>query len=73
MGGGRLFGGSAFFFSLPAAISAPVLASSFSLPAVTTLDARLLGGSALFGIGWGLTGYCPGPAVASLPGLSLSS
>ncbi len=30
------------------------------------IDARLIGGSALFGIGWGLSGYCPGPAVASL-------
>lgn len=33
-------------------------------PAV--FDARLLGGSALFGIGWGLSGYCPGPAVVSV-------
>ncbi|CAN5592737.1 YeeE/YedE family protein [soil metagenome] len=32
----------------------------------TRLDARLLGGSALFGIGWGIAGYCPGPALANL-------
>lgn len=30
------------------------------------IDARLLGGSALFGIGWGIAGYCPGPALANL-------
>ncbi len=36
------------------------------LPALppTTLDARLIGGSVLFGIGWGLVGLCPGPAIA---------
>lgn len=36
------------------------------LPAATRIDARLLGGSALFGIGWGIAGYCPGPALANL-------
>ena len=49
---------------------APVLDARFQLPTRRDLDGRLLGGAALFGIGWGLTGYCPGPAVASLPGLS---
>ena len=48
----------------------PVLDARFQLPTRRDLDGRLLGGAALFGIGWGLTGYCPGPAVASLPGLS---
>ena len=38
-----------------------------------TLGARLIAGSALFGVGWGLAGFCPGPAVASLAyGLSQS-
>lgn len=39
-----------------------------SLPAApaANIDARLLGGSALFGIGWGIAGYCPGPALANL-------
>lgn len=44
----------------------PAWASSFSLPTATAIDRRLVLGSAVFGIGWGLAGYCPGPAVASL-------
>lgn len=48
----------------------PLFESRFQLPTRHDLDARLLGGAALFGIGWGLSGYCPGPAVASLAGLS---
>lgn len=36
------------------------------LPNNTRIDARLLAGSALFGIGWGIAGYCPGPALANL-------
>lgn len=44
----------------------PWLAPRFELPTRTELDARLLTGAALFGIGWGLAGYCPGPALASL-------
>lgn len=44
----------------------PVLADDFELPTKKDLDARLLGGSALFGVGWGLSGFCPGPAVTAL-------
>ena len=44
----------------------PALAASFSLPAKTRIDGRLLGGAALFGLGWGLVGLCPGPAVGGL-------
>ena len=44
----------------------PFFADSFHLPTVFAIDRRLLVGAALFGIGWGLTGYCPGPAMASL-------
>ena len=36
------------------------------LPARTAIDGRLLGGAALFGLGWGLGGFCPGPAIAGL-------
>ncbi|WP_192034860.1 DUF6691 family protein [Halomonas sp. YLGW01] len=51
--------------------TAPLFAGAFQLPTRRDLDAKLLGGAALFGIGWGLSGYCPGPAVASLSGVSL--
>lgn len=46
---------------------APVLADHFRLPAGKDVDGRLLLGAALFGIGWGLTGFCPGPALTALP------
>lgn len=45
----------------------PMLATRFFLPAAKDIDARLIGGAALFGIGWGLSGFCPGPAITSLP------
>jgi uncharacterized membrane protein YedE/YeeE len=45
----------------------PVLAERFYLPTARDIDARLLAGAALFGIGWGLSGFCPGPAITSLP------
>ncbi len=44
----------------------PVLVDEFELPTKKGLDTRLLGGSALFGVGWGLSGFCPGPAVTAL-------
>jgi uncharacterized membrane protein YedE/YeeE len=44
----------------------PVLADGFELPRKSAVDARLVGGAALFGVGWGLVGFCPGPAVAAL-------
>lgn len=44
----------------------PLLGKHFDLNADRTVDARLLGGSALFGIGWGMAGFCPGPAIAAL-------
>ena len=44
----------------------PLLADDFSLPTSKNLDSRLLGGAALFGIGWGVYGYCPGPALSAL-------
>ena len=51
---------------LVTAREAPLLASPFSLPGKQPLDRRLVGGAVLFGIGWGLSGYCPGPALVSL-------
>lgn len=44
----------------------PVFAASFSLPNKKTLDRPLLVGALMFGIGWGLVGYCPGPALAAI-------
>ncbi|KRE99917.1 hypothetical protein ASG87_13055 [Frateuria sp. Soil773] len=44
----------------------PWLETQFRLPGARRIDARLLGGAALFGAGWGLAGYCPGPALAGL-------
>lgn len=44
----------------------PQLDDQFHLTAKTQLDKPLLLGAAIFGIGWGMTGYCPGPAFASL-------
>lgn len=44
----------------------PVLSDKFQLPVRRGIDGRLLAGAALFGIGWGLGGFCPGPALTSL-------
>ena len=44
----------------------PWLADSFQLPTRRDIDARLVLGALLFGVGWGLAGYCPGPAIASM-------
>ncbi|MBL0370852.1 YeeE/YedE family protein [Rhizobium sp. KVB221] len=44
----------------------PVLGDTFHLPPTRGIDRRLIVGSAIFGFGWGLGGFCPGPAVASL-------
>jgi hypothetical protein len=44
----------------------PVFDTQFHIPERTDIDARLVGGSVLFGIGWGLAGFCPGPALSAL-------
>lgn len=44
----------------------PLLADKFFLPGKNSIDRNLVLGSLCFGIGWGLYGYCPGPAIASL-------
>lgn len=46
--------------------SAPIFDTRFHLPERTKLEPRLVAGAALFGVGWGLSGYCPGPALVSL-------
>ena len=47
-------------------MKSPIFGEKFSLPDRRDFDGRLIAGSALFGIGWGVAGLCPGPAVASL-------
>ena len=45
--------------------SGPLFASAFQIPTRTDLSPRLIGGAAIFGAGWGLGGYCPGPGIVS--------
>jgi uncharacterized membrane protein YedE/YeeE len=49
-----------------AKLRTPRFGTEFPAPASTIIDARLIGGAAIFGVGWGLSGYCPGPALVSL-------
>jgi uncharacterized membrane protein YedE/YeeE len=53
-------------YRLSRTMRSPILAATFSIPTRSGVDARLLGGAALFGAGWGLAGFCPGPAITSL-------
>lgn len=53
-------------FRLAAARRAPLYGGSFDQPRQRRIDGRLLAGAAVFGIGWGLVGFCPGPAIAAL-------
>lgn len=64
LGGALAVTGIAFRFILPG--RRPVLDERFHLPAARDVDRRLVGGAVLFGIGWGLVGYCPGPALVAL-------
>jgi uncharacterized membrane protein YedE/YeeE len=57
-------------FALARRRVAPLLASYFAWPTRRDIDAPLVIGSAVFGIGWGLCGICPGPALVNLAGLS---
>ncbi|MEE8445686.1 MAG: DUF6691 family protein [Alphaproteobacteria bacterium] len=46
--------------------AAPLRAASFDFPKRRDIDPRLIAGAAIFGVGWGLSGLCPGPAIAGL-------
>lgn len=46
---------------------APLFHDAFQFPTRTDFDARLITGAATFGVGWGLSGFCPGPALTSVP------
>ena len=52
--------------------STPILAEKFVLPTRVDIDGRLVAGAAMFGFGWGMIGFCPGPALASLVTLNSS-
>ncbi|KAA1011505.1 YeeE/YedE family protein [Paraburkholderia panacisoli] len=52
-------------FSIARRLKRSVLDAPMQLPTATRIDRRLLVGSALFGAGWGLAGFCPGPALVS--------
>ncbi|MET1412971.1 DUF6691 family protein [Roseibium sp. HPY-6] len=69
MGGALLV--TAIGYRLVLKRSEPVLERSFALPARRDLDLKLIGGSAVFGIGWGMAGFCPGGLVPVL-GLGLA-
>lgn len=57
---------AAIGFALARRRPAPLCAPTLSGPTKTRVDTRLVGGAVLFGTGWGLVGYCPGPALAAL-------
>lgn len=64
MGGALLV--TALGYQLVLRKPAPIMAARFDLPTNRNLDARLLGGAAVFGIGWGISGFCPGGALPAL-------
>jgi len=64
MGGALLV--SLFTFSRIKTAEMSWLGTPIKLPTRRDIDVRLVGGAAVFGVGWGLSGYCPGPAIASL-------
>jgi uncharacterized membrane protein YedE/YeeE len=63
--------GSALFvtligYALELRRAKPLFADRFYLPTATGVDSHLVGGAIIFGVGWGLSGLCPAPAIASL-------
>jgi uncharacterized membrane protein YedE/YeeE len=53
-------------FKLALRRSQPVFGERFHLPTREDIDARIVAGPAIFGVGWGLAGFCPGPAITAL-------
>ena len=64
MGGAVVTAAIGFWFVLKR--DRPMFADVFQLPAADDIDVKLVAGAALFGIGWGLVGYCPGPALTAV-------
>ena len=56
----------AFAWRMQKILSHPILSSSFELPKTRPIDVRLICGAMIFGVGWGLAGLCPGPALVGL-------
>ena len=56
-------------YRLVFARQAPLIGGTFHLPTQRQIDLPLVGGAAVFGLGWGLAGFCPGPALAALVSL----
>ena len=71
MGGAVIVTGVAFRFVLQR--EKPFFAETFHLPRKKDIDVSLVAGSAIFGIGWGIVGYCPGPALTALSTVSAES
>jgi hypothetical protein len=68
MGGGLLVTVPAFHLVLKN--SQPLFEEKFFLPRLKAVDSKLVAGAVLFGIGWGIAGFCPGPALAALVSLN---
>ena len=64
---GAALGLNVFLFRVILRRARPVLDTRFHMPRQTAVDRNLVVGSALFGLGWGLSGYCPGAAIAAAP------
>ena len=64
MGGGVLVNAIGLRFVLER--EAPIQSAEFLLPTASSIDKPLVAGSVIFGVGWGISGLCPGPVVASL-------
>src|SRR3546814_11572191 len=56
----------AFAWALQRRLTRPLLADAFDLPPTRGIDVPLAAGAVIFGIGWGISGLCPGPAIAGL-------
>lgn len=57
---------TAIGYRLTFARGRPLVGTTFNLPTLRKIDMPLIGGAAVFGIGWGIAGFCPGPAIAAL-------
>jgi uncharacterized membrane protein YedE/YeeE len=57
---------SSLAYALVRRMKRPLMADEFCIPKNRTIESRILTGAALFGVGWGLVGLCPGPAIAGL-------